>query len=62
MPILGYAEWENFRKAIGKAIESCEKAEMEPADHFRESTAMVILVVELSDKLKIGFCLATLAI
>lgn len=41
MPILGYVEWENFRKAIDKAIESCVKSEMNPTDHFRETTTMV---------------------
>jgi DNA-damage-inducible protein D len=41
MPILGYSEWENFRKIIDKAMESCEKSQMEVPNHFRETTAMV---------------------
>ena len=37
MPILGYAEWENFRKVIGNAMESCVKSGMEVPNHFRET-------------------------
>lgn len=40
---LGYARWENFFKAIHRAIESCQTAGHEPADHFRGVTKMVTL-------------------
>jgi DNA-damage-inducible protein D len=40
---LGYARWENFSKAIERAIESCQTAGYEPADHFRGVTKMVTL-------------------
>jgi DNA-damage-inducible protein D len=40
---LGYARWENFYKAIERAIESCQTAGYEPADHFRGVTKMVTL-------------------
>lgn len=40
---LGYARWENFFKAIQRAIESCQTAGHEPADHFRGVTKMVTL-------------------
>jgi len=38
---LGYARWENFVVAIGRAIESCTNAAIDPLDHFREVTKMV---------------------
>ena len=40
---LGYARWENFFKAIQRAIESCQTAGHEPSDHFRGVTKMVTL-------------------
>lgn len=40
---LGYARWENFSKAIQRAIESCQTAGYEPSDHFRGVTKMVTL-------------------
>jgi len=40
---LGYARWENFSKAIERAIESCQTAGNEPSDHFRGVTKMVSL-------------------
>ncbi len=43
MGLLGYSRWENFDKAIRRAIESCEASEIEPLDHFREVTKMVAL-------------------
>ena len=43
MPLLGYERWENFDKAIGRAIESCEASRIEVSDHFREVTKMVWL-------------------
>ena len=41
MKLLGYSRWENFEKAIGRAIESCETSKIESLDHFREVTKMV---------------------
>lgn len=41
MALLGYERWENFHKAIERAIDSCKASEIEPADHFRSVTKMV---------------------
>ena len=38
---LGYARWENFLKAIQRAIESCQTAGYDVQDHFRGVTKMV---------------------
>ena len=43
MPLLGYERWENFEKAISRAISSCETSGIEILDHFREVTKMVNL-------------------
>lgn len=43
MPLLGYERWENFDKAISRALASCEASGIEPSDHFREVTKMVAL-------------------
>ena len=43
MPLLGYDRWENFAKAISRAIEACETSGIEVSDHFREVTKMVLL-------------------
>lgn len=43
MPLLGYERWENFDKAICRAMISCETSEIEIMDHFREVTKMVTL-------------------
>lgn len=43
MPLLGYERWENFDKAISRAMESCETSGIEVSDHFREVTKMVPL-------------------
>lgn len=43
MSLLGYERWENFYKAISRAIDSCKTGGIEPADHFREITKMVAL-------------------
>ena len=43
MPLLGYDRWENFNKAISRAIESCETSGIDVSDHFREVTKMVPL-------------------
>jgi len=41
MVALGYARWENFRVAIGRAVESCKTQNINVDDHFREVTKMV---------------------
>jgi hypothetical protein len=41
--VLGYARWENFVGAVGRAIESCKTLEINVDDHFREVTKMVQL-------------------
>lgn len=43
MPVLGYARWENFQSAIGRAIDSCKSQNISMDDHFREITKMVSL-------------------
>lgn len=40
---LGYARWENFVVAIGRAIESCKTLGINVDDHFREVTKMIDL-------------------
>ena len=39
--VLGYARWENFIGAVGRAIESCKTLGINVDDHFREVTKMV---------------------
>lgn len=41
--ILGYARWENFLVAIGRAVDSCKSLGISVDDHFREVTKMVVL-------------------
>ena len=41
--VLGYARWENFAVAIGRAMESCKTLGISIDDHFREVTKMVQL-------------------
>ena len=41
--VLGYARWENFIVAIGRAMESCKSLEINVDDHFRDVTKMVQL-------------------
>ena len=43
MPVLGYARWENFQSAIGRAIDFCKSQNISMDDHFREVTKMVSL-------------------
>ena len=43
MPLLGYERWENFEKAINRAVYSCETSGINVSDHFREVTKMVML-------------------
>ena len=41
MSLLGYERWENFDKAIGRAIDSCKTSGIEVSDHFRGVTKMM---------------------
>lgn len=41
MPLLGYDRWENFDKAIKRAMESCESSAVPVSDHFREVTKLI---------------------
>ena len=41
--VLGYARWENFVTAVGRAIESCKTLGINIDDHFREVTKMIAL-------------------
>ena len=41
--VLGYARWENFTIAIGRAVESCKSQNINVDDHFREVTKMLNL-------------------
>lgn len=43
MSLLGYERWENFDKAIHRAMESCEASGITLSDHFREVTKMITL-------------------
>ncbi|MDM3870772.1 DNA damage-inducible protein D [Porticoccus sp. W117] len=40
---LGYARWENFATAIGRAIKSCKSTGYDESDHFRGITKMITL-------------------
>ena len=41
--VLGYARWENFVVAIGRAMDSCKTLGINVDDHFREVTKMIAL-------------------
>ena len=41
--VLGYARWENFAVAIGRAMQSCKTQGINIDDHFREVTKMIEL-------------------
>lgn len=43
MQLLGYESWENFDKAVSRAMESCATSDIKISDHFREVTKMVEL-------------------
>ena len=43
MKLLGYSEWRNFEKAIGRAMESCETSGIDMSNHFVEVNKMVQL-------------------
>ena len=42
-PLLGYADWRNFLKAIEKAKESCINAGEKESDHFVDANKMISL-------------------
>ena len=41
MEVLGYERWENFIKAIERAMDSCKASNIAVSDHFREVTKMI---------------------
>ena len=41
MTLLGYERWENFDKAVNRAIDSCKTSGVSVPDHFREVTKMI---------------------
>lgn len=41
--LLGYARWENFLVAIGRAVDSCRTQGINVDDHFREVTKMITI-------------------
>ncbi len=41
--VLGYARWENFVVAVGRAVEACKTMGINVDDHFREVTKMITL-------------------
>lgn len=43
MSLLGYDRWENFDKAVCRAMESCKASGIEISDHFREVTKMITI-------------------
>ncbi|MFM0599732.1 DNA damage-inducible protein D [Streptococcus suis] len=43
MPLLGYERWENFHKAIHRAMNSIETSDTKVSDHFREVTKMITI-------------------
>jgi DNA-damage-inducible protein D len=43
MKLLGYTKWENFEKAIVRAMESCDTLQSNVSDHFSEVRKMVVL-------------------
>ena len=69
MNLFGYDRWENFDKAVCRAVESCETSGISVSDHFREVTKMIpigkggkrtILQLEIcsgSEELNLRICL-----
>ena len=43
MNLLGYERWENFEKAVNRAMDSCESSQNIITDHFREVTKMILI-------------------
>ena len=52
--VLGYARWENFVVAIGRAMESCKALGINVDDHFREVTKMIALADYLPPLRRLG--------
>lgn len=52
MLLFGYEKWENFDKAITRAIDSSQVSGIEPLDHFREVGKMVELGSGAKRKIK----------
>lgn len=52
MSLLGYDRWENFCKAIERAMDSCKSGNIEVSDHFRDVTKMVTLGSSAKRKVK----------
>ena len=52
MQLLGYSRWENFEKAVERAMESCKTSQIKALDHFREVTKMVSLGSGANRKVK----------
>ena len=51
--VLGYARWENFIDAIGRAMKSCKTLGINVDDHFHEVTKMVLLGSDVQSKMNI---------
>ena len=49
--VLGYARWENFQTAIGRAVDSCKSLNVNVDDHFREVTKMVPLSIHIQSSI-----------
>ncbi len=41
--VLGYTNWQNFRKVIGDAVTACESSGNKASDHFTEVSKMIAL-------------------
>jgi len=50
--ILGYSEWEHFDKVIQKAHMACESTGVDPNNHFRDVTKMVLIGSGVNRKVK----------
>src|SRR5215210_4822613 len=41
--VLGYTQWHNCEQAIGRACRACRTSGQDPADHFAETSKMVVI-------------------
>ncbi len=39
--VLGYANWQNFRKVVGDAVTACESSGNKASDHFTEVSKLI---------------------